>query len=78
MLIGIVGSSTESPGGGGAGEGVLGGRQPVVKLEPLKTDPLKPVSFHIGMTAKQLLDACKSVFTFAMFIHLHLDHVHFT
>lgn len=65
-------SSTESP-GGGAGEGVLGGRQPVVKLEPLKTDPLKPVSFHIGMTAKQLLDACKSVFSFAiMFIHLHL------
>ncbi|XP_073957966.1 utx histone demethylase isoform X1 [Choristoneura fumiferana] len=40
-------------------EAVLGGRQPVVKLEPLKTDPLKPVAFHIGMSAKQIVDACK-------------------
>ncbi|XP_034833580.2 lysine-specific demethylase 6A [Maniola hyperantus] len=40
-------------------EAMLGGRQPVVKLEPLKTDPGKPVAFHIGMTAKQVLDACK-------------------
>lgn len=40
-------------------EAVLGGRQPVVKLEPLKTDPLKPVAFHIGMSAKQIVEACK-------------------
>lgn len=40
-------------------DAVLGGRQPVVKLEPLKTDPLKPVTFNIGMSAKQILDACK-------------------
>ncbi|CAG9581195.1 unnamed protein product [Danaus chrysippus] len=40
-------------------EAMLGGRQPVVKLEPLKTDPLKPVSFNIGMSAKNILDACK-------------------
>lgn len=40
-------------------EAVLCGRQPVVKLEPLKTDPLKPVTFHIGMNSKQILEACK-------------------
>lgn len=40
-------------------EALLGGRQPVVKLEPLKTDPLKPVSFHIGMSSKQILETCK-------------------
>ncbi|CAB3239765.1 unnamed protein product [Arctia plantaginis] len=39
-------------------EAVLGCRQPVVKLEPLKTDPLKPVTFHIGMNSKQILDTC--------------------
>lgn len=51
--------STESPNNGSSNEVVLGGRQPVVKLEPLKTDPLKPVSFHIALTSKQILDACK-------------------
>lgn len=35
-------------------------RQPVVKLEPLKTDPLRPPSYHIGMNSKQILDACDS------------------
>lgn len=35
------------------------GRQPVVKLEPLKTEPLKPVVFSTGMSAKQIIDACK-------------------
>lgn len=44
---------------GGSSETMLGGRQPVVKLEPLKTDPLKPVAYHIGMTSKQIMDACK-------------------
>ncbi|XP_045491735.1 lysine-specific demethylase 6A isoform X2 [Colias croceus] len=44
---------------GNNSETVLGGRQAVVKLEPLKTDPLKPVTFNISMTAKQILDACK-------------------
>ncbi|XP_038208082.1 lysine-specific demethylase 6A [Zerene cesonia] len=44
---------------GSNSEAVLGGRQAVVKLEPLKTDPLKPVTFNISMTAKQILDACK-------------------
>ncbi|XP_041975339.1 lysine-specific demethylase 6A isoform X2 [Aricia agestis] len=38
---------------------VLGGRQAVVKLEPLNTDPTKPVTFHSAMSAKQILDACK-------------------
>lgn len=40
-------------------EAMLGGRQPVVKLEPLKTDPLTPVAFNINMNAKQIIDACK-------------------
>ncbi|CAH4030941.1 lysine-specific demethylase 6A isoform X1 [Pieris brassicae] len=44
---------------GVTGEAVLGGRQAVVKLEPLKTDPLKPLSFNMNMTSKQILDACK-------------------
>ncbi|XP_049875020.1 lysine-specific demethylase 6A isoform X1 [Pectinophora gossypiella] len=51
--------TTESASSSGGNEAVLGGRQPVVKLEPLKTDPLKPVTFHVGMTAKQILDTCK-------------------
>lgn len=50
------------PAPAGGNEAVLGGRQPVVKLEPLKADPLKPVAFHSGMSAKQILDACKSVY----------------
>ncbi|XP_046968325.1 lysine-specific demethylase 6A isoform X3 [Vanessa cardui] len=52
-------TTTESPLSVNSSDAVLGGRQPVVKLEPLKTDPLKPVSFHIGMSAKQIMDACK-------------------
>lgn len=55
------------PAPAGGNEAVLGGRQPVVKLEPLKADPLKPVAFHSGMSAKQILDACKSVFFFYFF-----------
>ncbi|VVC95527.1 unnamed protein product [Leptidea sinapis] len=31
----------------------------VVKLEPLKTDPLKPATFNNTMSAKQILDLCK-------------------
>lgn len=49
----------ESPHNATSNEAVLGGRQPVVKLEPLKTDPLKPVAFNIALTSKQILDACK-------------------
>nr|XP_026496615.1 lysine-specific demethylase 6A isoform X3 [Vanessa tameamea] len=52
-------TTTESPLSVNNSDAVLGGRQPVVKLEPLKTDPLKPVSFHIGMSAKQIMDSCK-------------------
>ncbi|XP_050555060.1 lysine-specific demethylase 6A isoform X5 [Spodoptera frugiperda] len=52
-------SADSSSNAGSSGETVLGGRQPVVKLEPLKTDPLKPVSFHIGMNSKQILESCK-------------------
>ncbi|XP_064072338.1 lysine-specific demethylase 6A isoform X2 [Vanessa tameamea] len=51
--------TTKSPLSVNNSDAVLGGRQPVVKLEPLKTDPLKPVSFHIGMSAKQIMDSCK-------------------
>lgn len=40
-------------------ETVLSSRQPVVKLEPLKSEALKPVAFNINMTAKQIIDACK-------------------
>ncbi|KAG7311011.1 hypothetical protein JYU34_003864 [Plutella xylostella] len=42
-----------------ASEAVLGGRQAVVKLEPLKSDPSRPRAFNIGMSSKQIFDACK-------------------
>lgn len=41
----------------GTNEAVFGGRQPVVKLEPLKGDTLKPTAFHSGMTSQQIIDA---------------------